>query len=122
MCLLPHGRQPRTPTANSVKVCSSPTGMDSRFVSITRSMGNARNHGPVCGCCLSQVETFFTGQGCETDLTEALLRQSGDLETALPGWLREGFPLGIETVIENCGIFPATAADTAAVEALQIHE
>ena len=59
--------------------------------------------------------------GYDADLIEALLRQSGDLETALPGWLREGFPLGIETVIENCGIFPATAADTAAVEASRIY-
>ena len=29
--------------------------------------------------------------------------QSGDLEIALPGWLREGFPLGIERVIETVG-------------------
>ena len=60
--------------------------------------------------------------GIDANFIKALLRQSGDLETALPGCLREGFPLSIETVIENCGIFPATAADTAAVEASRICE
>ena len=59
-------------------------------------------------------------RGYDADLIEALLRQSGDLETAFPGWLREGFPLGIETVVENFGIIPATAADTAALEASRI--
>ena len=85
---------------------------------------------PVCGFCSSQVESCSVSQRrphtqgawlWTLTSSKQLLRQSGDLETALPGWLREGFPLGIETVIENCGIFPVTAADTAAVEASRIY-
>ena len=46
VCLLPHGRQPRTPRGNGLKVCSRPTVMGSRFVSFTRSTGNVWNHLP----------------------------------------------------------------------------
>ena len=71
-----------------------------------------------------QVEDGPTprARGYNADVIEALLRQSGDLETALPGWLREGFHLGIETVIGNCGIFLATAADMATVQVSRIFD
>ena len=50
MCLLPHGHQPRTPSANGLKICSRPTRMGSRFVSITRIVGNVWNHVPTVVC------------------------------------------------------------------------
>ena len=48
--------------------------------------------------------------------------ESGDLETALPGWLGEGSPLGIETVIRKLWHLLSNGGDTAAVEASRIFE
>ena len=56
---------------------------------------------PVCGFCSGHNRPTHQGRGCAADLIEALPRLSGDLETALPGWLPEGIPWGIETVTEN---------------------
>lgn len=56
--------------------------------------------------------------GLQADLWQKLLESAADRDAAtLPEWIRNGFPLGIEEEIVNNGIFPATGADSAAVEA-----
>lgn len=42
----------------------------------------------------------------DTELLEKWVKVSGDPETAVPRWLVEGAPLGIELPIETCEIFP----------------
>jgi len=57
-----------------------------------------------------------TVEGIETSLWEALLQEAGDVDReVVPGWLRNGFPLGIEDEIEFTGVFARTDADTDAV-------
>ena len=43
----------------------------------------------------------------DTELLEKWVKVSGDPETAVPRWLVEGAPLGIELPIETCEIFPS---------------
>ena len=42
----------------------------------------------------------------DPELLEAWARRTGDPETAVPEWLRQGAPFGIERDIETCGVFP----------------
>ena len=42
----------------------------------------------------------------DTELLDKWVKVSGDPETAVPRWLVEGAPLGIELPIETCQIFP----------------
>ena len=42
----------------------------------------------------------------DTELLGRWVDRAGDPETAVPRWLVEGAPLGIEIPIETCGIFP----------------
>ena len=58
--------------------------------------------------------------GYQWDLFEACLKAAQDPETAVPRWLKEGVPLGIENEIEPCGIFPETPEDSRAVEASKV--
>lgn len=46
-------------------------------------------------------------------LVEAFLREAGDPEVHLPGWLRDGAPTGVAHPIPACGIFPSGGAGTA---------
>ena len=55
------------------------------------------------------------------DLWRKILLASEDPEQhVLPGWMEQGFPLGIATHIAYTGVFPKTAEDTASVEASRL--
>ena len=59
--------------------------------------------------------------GLQADLWRKILTAARDPDAAvLPSWMANGFPLGIEEKITNTGIFPATDADSAAVEASRL--
>lgn len=54
-------------------------------------------------------------------LWASVLKAANDPERdTLPGWMREGFPLGISKEIEYTGVFPRTHEDTASVEASRL--
>eukprot|EP00435_Cladocopium_sp_Y103_P027534 s576_g6.t2 len=48
----------------------------------------------------------------DAEILEAWSQRSGDPETEVPKWVREGAPLGIERPIGTCGIFPKNQAET----------
>ncbi|CAE7281168.1 Kcnh1, partial [Symbiodinium necroappetens] len=59
--------------------------------------------------------------GLQAPLWSAMLRDAADPDAkVLAKWLAEGFPLGIQEAIENTGIFPKTAEDSAAIEASRL--
>ena len=45
------------------------------------------------------------------EIIEAWASKGGDKETEVPKWVRNGAPLGIQTPIKTCGIFPPADAD-----------
>ena len=54
-------------------------------------------------------------------LWASVLKAANDPERdTLPGWMREGFPLGISKEIAYTGVFPRTHEDTASVEASRL--
>ena len=61
------------------------------------------------------------GRGFQESLWEAVLTDAHDCDAeVLSGWMREGFPLGINREITATGVFPQTDKDTAAVEASRV--
>ena len=59
--------------------------------------------------------------GLQADLWRKILTAARDPDAAvLPSWMAKGFPVGIEEKITNTGIFPATDADSGAVEASRL--
>ena len=68
------------------------------------------------------VKEETTAEGLQIALWEALLMASKDVDaTAIPKWMREGFPLGIDGEIDFTGVFAGTEDDTEAVKASRDH-
>jgi hypothetical protein len=69
---------------------------------------------------ISVQEEFSNLKSYWVELWASLVSLSGDPDVALPRWLGDGFPLGIEREIQYCGVFPPVDSDSASVEASKV--
>ena len=71
------------------------------------------------------MEFGITLEGLDTkgycwQLVQALVAAAHDPDTAVAGWMRFGWPLGILNKIVYCNVFPQVDEDTASVEASKV--